>query len=393
MAGLKSEKDIRAILGRKLSRGFAEHLAGVREDWPCAISLGHPGKQEILNGFDKILALTRTLRTWEAQLDVQTEYVMREAGGPKRLPARIIVPSIDVAAELAAPHGIEPWTAAIERTRRRLGMLQRLFSNLDAQTLARVLRAEDASDDLEFELVLSAGAWFCTHDANGLTSREVPLPGIDGKWLHNARRQSILCTLAGKGSLGLVRMPSSLAFSYLDPDYLAQGHRRYDSWVAGDVQSIAYSPLLVIIVENKETYLQFPPVTGGICIFGSGKAAMALIGQLGWVTGAPQVIYWGDLDADGFEILDAYRARELSRKSILMDMAALERYGRYGTNLEKDHRTRIVREHKDLANLTREEREAYDLITSSDYQGHRRIEQERIPLADALEALAECMRT
>ena len=388
MAGLKSEQEVRGLLSRKLARGYAEHVAGVREEWPCKIPLGRPTKQAILSGFDEVLLLTQTLRSWERDLGVVVEYEMREAGGMQRIPARITVPSIDVAARLATPRNGERWEHILNRTRLRTSQAQESFPNLDPVTIAKVVRAQDTSDDLEFELLLVAAAWFRTHDAAGLTSREVPLPGIDGKWLGNARRRSLICLLAGKEDLGLVRMPASLEFSYVDPVHLAGGGRRYDSWVAGDVAMPAYEPSIVIIVENKETYLKFPLLSGGVCVFGSGRAGMALAGILPWVVNASRVVYWGDLDADGFEILDAYRARGIVCQSILMDKATLLEFERYGTNLEKDHKTAIHRERKELAHLTNREREAYELITSEDYTGNRRIEQERIPLDEALRALA-----
>ena len=388
MAGLKGERELRGLLSRKLARGFAEHVAGVREEWPCTIALGRPDKQAILNGFDEVLSLTQALRSWERELGVEVEYATREAGGPQRIPARIVVPSIDVAARLAAPRNGERWERILARTRLRTRRLQEDFAGLDPATVAKVVRAQDVCDDLEFELLLQASAWFRTHDATGLTSREVPLPGIDGKWLGNARRRSLICLLAGKEDLGLAHMPASMEFSYVDPAHLASGGRRYDSWVAGDVAVPAYEPSVVVIVENKETYLKFPQVEGGICVFGSGRAGMALAGRLPWVANAPRVVYWGDLDADGFEILDAYRARGIACQSILMDKPTLLEFERYGTNLEKDHKTVIRRERKELAHLASDEREAYDLITSEDYAGNRRIEQERIPLDEALRALA-----
>ena len=388
MAGLKSEQEMRGLLSRKLARGFAEHVAGVREEWPCTVALGRPTKQAILSGFEEVLLLTQTLRSWERELGVEVEYEMREAGGLQRIPARITVPSIDVAARLATPRNGERWEHILSRTRLRTRKMQERFADLDPATVAKVVRAQDTSNDLEFELLLVAGAWFRTHDACGLTSREVPLPGIDGKWLGNARRRSLICLLAGKEDLGLVRMPASLEFSYVDPVHLADGGRRYDSWVAGDVATPAYEPSIVIFVENKETYLKFPLLSGGVCVFGSGRAGMALAGRLTWITNAPRVVYWGDLDADGFEILDAYRARGIACQSILMDKATLLEFERYGTNLEKDHKTALRRERKELAHLTNSEREAYELITSEDYTGNRRIEQERIPLDYALRALA-----
>ena len=386
MAGLRGERELRDMLSRKLSRGFAEHVAGARSDWPQILALGRPSRREILDGFGDIATLVRTLRSWEQDEGVVVTYQMREAGGLQRLPTHVTIPSIDVAARLASPRSGERWVHILARTRARALVLQERCEGLDAASIARVLRAEDGEDDLEFEMVVRAGEWFATHDACGLSSREVPLPGIDGKWLGNARRRSLVCLMAGKDDLGLVRMPARLDFAYLDPTHLEGGGRRYDSWVSSDIQRLAYAPRVVIIVENRETYLKFPQVDGGVCIFGSGKAGVALVGELDWISSAARLCYWGDLDADGFEILNAYRAAGVACESILMDMPTLQCFGRYGTNLEKDHKNVIHRERKDLVHLTPEEQEVYELLTSDAYTGNRRLEQERIPLVEALAA-------
>ena len=389
MARLKTEHEIRELLSRRLVRGFAEHVAGAREDWPHTLALGRPSRQEILEGFASLDTLVRTLRTWEDAWGVEVAYETREAGGPKRLPARVTIPSLAVAAALAEPRDRERWTAIVQRTQERHGQLKARFPELDPSVLAQVLRKMDGAEDLQFELLLQAGAWFGSHDARGMSPRQVPLPGIDGKWLNAARNRSLVCLLAGKEALELVGRPQLLEFAYLDPAYLGQGLRRYDSYVAGDATLPAYEPGWVLVVENKDSYLSFPAMDGGICVFGAGHAGSAVVSQVPWIQAAPRVFYWGDLDADGFEILNGYRLQGLECMSILMDRATLIRFGRYGTNLEKDHRTPLLRHRKELATLDVEERATYELITSKDYTGHRRLEQEKVPLAEAVNALKE----
>ncbi|MBR3224481.1 MAG: hypothetical protein IKF78_04075 [Atopobiaceae bacterium] len=388
MAGLKTEQQIREALSRKLSQFYAEVMLGTCDDWPYVMALGHPSRQWLLDNLPALNSLIRTLRNWEGAYGTSTIYQMREAGGPKRVPSHIVVPSADVAARLASPRKGERWETILPRTQSRTDLLRAEFPQLDAQSAARVLRSLDACDDLECDLVLRAGAWMRTHQTSGLTYRQVPIPGIDSKWLQNRKRCELLETLSGKEELGLVGWPALVEFSYLDPIHLAAGKRHYDSWTLGDVACPAYEPSVVIVVENKDTYLSFPQVDGGICVFGSGFAGAATVGRLPWLSDARHIVYWGDLDADGFEILNSYRASGLTCSSILMDVATLKRFGCYGTNLEKDHRTRIVREKKDLPYLTASERAAYDLLIDPNYTGNRRLEQERIPLDEAIHAIA-----
>jgi hypothetical protein len=46
------------------------------------------------------------------------------------------------------------------------------------------------------------------------------------------------------------------------------------------------------------------------------------------------VVYWGDMDADGLEILDGFRAAGVPAVSILMDAAAYEAWEHFGTNVD-----------------------------------------------------------
>lgn len=389
MAGLKSADAVRGEVGRFLECTFIDELAGVQVAWPHAFAVGRPSKAELVGGLRDVDLLAQELRRWEREFGATVRYGTREAGGLQRVPTHVELPSVDAAAAVVGlrERVHEPWGRALERTRTRIAALKDGFPLLGPEAYARVLRAEDARDDLEFELLLAAGAWFSCHDAAGLTPRQVPLPGIDGKWLDAKRLRDFVCLLAGREDLGLRGHPQRMDFAYLDPGHRARGGRRYDSWVEGDASVPAYVPRVLLIVENKASYLDFPEVEGGICLFGSGKAGMAVTSAMPLVRSAGQVVYWGDLDADGFQILDGYRARGVTCASILMDGYALARYGRYGTNLGKDHHSILVRERLELAHLTDAERDAYERITDPDYRGYRRIEQEKIPLVDALAAL------
>ncbi len=387
MAGLKDERSLRDALSRRLSRTFAEDVCEVEAAWPWALPVGRPIRRDLLTGLEELDHLTRALRSWEQKTDTKIVYEMREAGGPKRVPTHVIVPSATTAATLATPRADGPWTHALKRTRLRRDMICDALPQVSATECALALRKADTWDDLEFELLLSAATWFRSHDATGLTPRQVPLPGIDAKWLDLARHRQLVCLLAGREELGLKGRPARLDFSYVSPSYLASGHRRFDSWMAGDVCELAYEPDLCLIVENKDTFLACPELEDGMCVFGSGNAGPSLVADFEGVRVARHIVYWGDLDANGFEILNSYRECGVRCESILMDLSTLEHYERYGTSFEKDHRSRIERERRDLPLLTNGERAAYELLTDPDWHGHRRVEQEKIPLAEALRAL------
>ena len=108
---------------------------------------------------------------------------------------------------------------------------------------------------------------------------------------------------------------------------------------------------------------------------------------LPWIGRVDELYYWGDMDADGFGILNDYRKGGLEVASILMDMRSYDRYERFGTSLATGQQQLADRSACALEHLTAAERELYDLLVSPDCPTARRVEQERIPLEHALAAI------
>jgi len=127
----------------------------------------------------------------------------------------------------------------------------------------------------------------------------------------------------------------------------------------------------VFIVENKITFLAFFDVKDAIIIFGKGYGVSA-IKDVEWLK-SKELIYWGDIDIDGFAILSQLRSYFKSVKSILMDIATIEEF--------KDRAVSYDAKPKDveLKNLTQDEQKAFDRVLNGYYGINFRLEQERIP--------------
>ncbi|MCL2612387.1 MAG: DUF2220 family protein [Nocardioidaceae bacterium] len=297
------------------------------------------------------------------------------------LPTHIEISNIDEAARLVAGE----WPDRLTRARQRIDVLRQRFPACDH---AAVIRAVDDYTDIDFDLLLTVADWYLqdpTRAASGVTPRQVPLPGVHAKWLQ-ARTAGVLA-LTGLDTLGLLpRHPARIHFTYLDPDHRAAGHRWHDSATVGDAFKPAYQPTVVLISENKDTAIHFPPISGGVAVEGDGfggKTAAAFP----WLAEAPRLFYWGDVDAHGYEILNGYRADGLPVTSILMDAATYKAYEPYGTNTDKYNVPLKPGSPKPLLHLTDAERTVYETVLDPANTGHRRIEQERIPLQDASAAL------
>ena len=124
----------------------------------------------------------------------------------------------------------------------------------------------------------------------------------------------------------------------------------------------------VLIVENKTTLyttLTLPMMKGTIAIFGSGYNVYNLK-KVYWFADV-DLVYWGDIDVQGFEILSQFREYHPNTNSVLMDKNTFDIYfeGDLGTltNMPLP------------CNLRESEQSLYELLKVNNW----RLEQEKIP--------------
>lgn len=354
------------------------------QSWPVRIALGSPGSRELEERFADVSLACDRLESWIAAHGLTFESENRRVGiTVQRIPTHAVVTSMDALARACAR------TSHLLNVRARARRLADEFPDRDSDALLTALRRADRAlaDEVDFDLACRAGTWFSSHDASGLSPRQVPLEGFHAKWLDAPGRRAIVALLAGKERLDLAARPGMLRYVYLDPEHLRAGGRRHDCHVQGDVDAPCYLPKLVLITENRDTALWFPPVEGAIAVMGDGGAGPGLVSGLRWVRDAARVVYWGDIDTAGFEILNAYRATGLDVESMLMDMDAYQMWRRFGTMTDKNGRPLTVQTPAELPRLTAGERELYRCLCAPDWDGPRRVEQERIPLTYARDRL------
>lgn len=139
----------------------------------------------------------------------------------------------------------------------------------------------------------------------------------------------------------------------------------------------------VWVVENKATFLSFPERSGTAVIYGSGKAGVSAIAAAKWVCQLPFRFYWGDMDADGLEILNTYRKAGYSCQSVLMDIDSYHIWEPYGTNISTSKTELADHKDADISFLEAPEAELYQELCSPTSKCYRRIEQEKIPFSYA----------
>lgn len=246
-------------------------------------------------------------------------------------------------------------------------------------TAVRRHRAELlAWDEARFAQVVEVVRWLATTSVRGLRPRQIPVRGVDTKWLASHRSAVTDLHAAATGAhelgLGLVEADRLVRLRILD-DALAIGGLRDLAAPAPELARLNLRPRTVLVLENLESVLSLPDWPGAVALHGSGYAVDA-VGDLPWMA-ASRVVYWGDLDSHGFAILHRLRTRLPAVTTVLMDETTL-----------LDHRDLWVPEPKPtraaLPTLTAGEQRALDRLRA---EGDVRLEQERIPWATALAAL------
>jgi len=123
----------------------------------------------------------------------------------------------------------------------------------------------------------------------------------------------------------------------------------------------------VLVVENKTTLyttLTLPKMNETIAIFGGGYGVYNLK-NVSWFNNL-DLLYWGDIDVQGFEILSQFRNYFSQTKSVLMDKGTFDKF------FEDDKGTLTTVSAK--LNLTNDEQQLYNILKTNNW----RLEQEKI---------------
>jgi len=337
------------------------------------IALGAPGEREAREHSAVVGAWLRAWVEWRGPGKIEWAERRWPGLGTQRLPLRLV---------LGEPIEVAEWIgerASWERAGARRDVLVARWPPLAAD-IERHLDTLAGQDEGDFRRLLAMLEWLAAHPRSGLYSRQLPVPGLDSKWLE--RRAGLVGDLiarilghTGDGDLyavaGLRREPRLMRVRILDPTLRERVGGIEDlAASAGQIASLALPVRHVYIVENVRTGLAFTGIEGAVVVMGLGYAVDVLDG-IDWLHKAP-CTYWGDIDTHGFVILDRLRRYLPGARSMLMDEDTLVAHRELWS---EESRPAAVTE---LARLTPREQRLYH-----DLRGHRfgprvRLEQERI---------------
>lgn len=122
----------------------------------------------------------------------------------------------------------------------------------------------------------------------------------------------------------------------------------------------------VFICENLLNFLTLPNLPNAVAIWSGGGFGIECLAGVDWLR-ERQIVYWGDLDAHGFQILNQCKVYFPQTRALLMDQATFDRHRHLVTPGEP---TSVV----SLPHLTNDEWALFTLLKRNNW----RIEQERL---------------
>lgn len=133
----------------------------------------------------------------------------------------------------------------------------------------------------------------------------------------------------------------------------------------------------LFITENKMNFLTLPPLSESIAVWSGGGFNISYLKDISWLSEV-QSYYWGDLDAQGLQILNQFRTYHPSAISLFMNWETFHTY----RQLMKGGTPAPI---QFLPQLTEDEQSLYRFLQ----ENNLRLEQERIPQKEVLRRLEQ----
>ena len=374
--------NVRDLLERRYANHCRDWLAG-NGTWPLAISLGTPNESNARQHGEAVLAWVSAWRNWHGPGCLDWHERRWPALGTQNLPRRI---------SLASPEEVALWLGEATRWTRAGDRFQRLATQWPAmsQQLNRHFDVLADYSETDFNRLETLLAWLVVNPQSNLFPRQLPVPGMDSKWMegHKALISNLVAAIRPNDldssdffqCCGLKSAPRLLRLRLLDSTLQACAGGLSDITApARDLAKLALPARCVIVVENVQTGVAFEDLPGGVVLMGLGYG-IEVLGELPWLAGKP-CLYWGDLDTHGFAILSNARACVPELESVLMDEATLTAHKELWTEEGQQHGA------TELPRLTDGEQHVFVGLKTNRWGVNVRLEQERIPWNEAWNTL------
>lgn len=377
-------KDVIEWLTRRYTNQHKAWLLGEGQ-WPITVNLGIPTEADATQDIGGVRQWIEAWSDWHGP--AKLSWVSRQWSrlGTQNLPASLEITTPSDIASLIGQG--KRWRTAVERYQRFIDRWPQLAAHT---VLGRHFGVLADYVETDFVRLFSMLDWLEKNPSSGLASRQLPVSGLDTKWLE--KRAGVVTDLLKSiraiddvadfySICGLKRPAPRIRVRILCPQLRSTlgGLRDIEAPVT-ELSELAIAPKRAIIVENLETGLALPDIPGTVAFMRLGNA-VSLLSGLTWLQNC-STLYWGDIDTHGFVILNRARSHFPNLQSVMMDSATLLAY----QDLWVEESAPSAE--TELSLLTPTERDAFEGLRTGRWDNNIRLEQERICWPDAMKNIA-----
>lgn len=373
---MKLPEDVRQTLVRRFQSKHREWLIGDtgESQWPLEVPLGLPTEQAALRQVDGVRAWVSAWQGWQGVGTLSWCDRRWKALGVQRLPEKLA---------LRGPEDVAMWIGESARWERAQSRYRALIARWPvlAQQLPRYFDVLADYSDADYQRLAEMLDWIASHPYSNLYPRQLPVSGLDSKWLDG--RKGLLTDLVAAIQedsssdldfylrCGLKAPPLLVRMRVLDQSLRAHiGGVGDITAPVDDLAGISWPVSHVFIVENLQTGLAMSDMPGAVVFMRLGYN-VDVLARLPWLARA-RCMYWGDLDTHGFAILHRARSYIPELQSVLMDEETLLRHKALWVDEAAQHSA------AELTLLTKEEQQLYRDLKQQRWGQNVRLEQERI---------------
>lgn len=391
---MKFPDDVQKALKRRFNNRHREWLEASGEPeqldesaWPLEVTLGIPTENQALKQVEDVRAWVAAWQSWNGVGSLSWSERRWRKLGTQPVPEKLLLSGPGEVAQWIGE--ADRWDRAQQRYRDLIGRWPQLGNKLP-----RYFAILADYSEADYRRLIDMVAWIEKNPASDLYPRQLPVSGLDSKWLE--KRKGLLADLVdavgGRSTTegdffqrcGLKAPPQLIRLRILDEGLrLGAGGLEDISAPREQLANLDLPATNVFIVENLQTGLAFDDLPGSVVIMQLGYG-VDVLGRLPWVAKA-HCIYWGDLDTHGFAILNRARSYLPELKSVLMDEATLRSHQDLWVEEKDQHAAET------LPLLTDPEQAVYQAIKRNAWGQNVRLEQERIAWGVAWKTLQQAI--
>ena len=354
-----------------------------------------PSASELLNQFDEAVRWAEEFqrhsrtRGGVARFAVTYRTVKGKNLGANSVPARVRIESFEqLCALIGTTRDVRSLDTILRKTRNRDAHTRSGWSPIPLSAIEH----QSIWGDL-----LATVTWIITNSTEVLYLRQIDVEGLDTKFVDHHRKllDELLTAVLPEDRIDSEYSAADFARRFrfrpkptytrlrlLNPQPTLPKGLGEMTVRTEELAELELDAETVFVVENEITYLAFPTVPNSIVVFGSGFS-LAALRDIPWMD-SREIVYWGDVDTHGFDILHRLRARFKSVQSIMMDHQTLLAHPRQWVN-EPSPTNRA------LTNLNDAEWALYHDLIEDRYGQAVRLEQERVRFSWLQQALEPWM--